>query len=502
MTEQELYRVYLEARNELGRHAGVVGVGLGCKERKGAVTEEVAFRVYVRRKKPISELQRNDLVPSCYRGVATDVLNASSGTQTSSVCEDNSKYSVIIGGITIMNGRRDGQNRLGLGTLGFLATIDGVEGPDNIAFVSNRHVLGVNNAMVGDTVYQPDGNATLPNNSIGKILKLQEINNYKYTYPGPGETEKEYWIDCATAQINICISSCCHTNCGETFGNWINGLNANGSNVIADVGRAQVNDVVYKVGRSTRRTKGIVRRVDYLLPGAAGIPDAKNLIFIEPLEPDCNGILRFSDDGDSGAAIITDQGKLVGILHTVADQPHPPLPLNALACHIAPVLDALKVTPITRAHPVLNNSAAVTTMAEVAAVTDGRRTQARQLREQFLSLPEGPSAWQLIDEHRIEVIRLVNHNRRVMVAWRRNQGPAFLNRAINNARDPQETIPAEIEGITRQALLGSMGDVLAEQGSPGLREAIQCYRQRVLALAEECDNLHEMVERLSERQPA
>lgn len=500
MTEQELYQLYREARAELGRYAGVVGVGLGCKERKGTVTEEVSFRVYVRQKKPVCQLPHSDLVPAFYEGVATDIVSASSGTQTSSVCEDNSKYAALVGGITITNGRRDSENRMGLGTLGFLATIDGVDGPDNIALVSNRHVLGANNAIVGGTVYQPDVNANLPNNSVGKILKLQEIDNYSYTYPG--ESAKDYWIDCSTAKINICISSCCHTNCGESFGNWIQGLNVNGSDVIADVGRAQVNDIVYKVGRTTRRTKGIVREVDHLLPGALGIPDAKNLILIEPLEPDCNGILRFSDEGDSGSAIITDQGKLVGILHTVADQPHPGQPLNALVCHIAPVLDALKVTPITRAHPVQNNSAAVTTMAEVAAITDGRHSQSIQLRERFLSLPEGPSAWQLIDEHRIEVIRLVNHNRRVTVAWHRNQGPAFLNRAINNARDPQETIPAEIEGITRQALLGSMGDVLAEQGSPGLRAAIQCYRQRVLALAEECDNLHELVDRMNERQPA
>lgn len=499
MTEQELYRLYREARIELGRYPNVVGVGLGCKERKGSVTEEVSFRVYVSRKKPVSQLEKSALLPSAYQGVPTDVVNASGGAQTSSACEDKSKYSVLVGGITIMNGRRGSQG-FGMGTLGFLATIDGVDGPDNIALVSNRHVLGTNGAVVGDTVYQPDVDGTLPNNSIGKILKLQEIDNYKYTYPG--ETEKDYWIDCSTAQINICISSCCHTNCGESFGNWIQGLNVNGSDVIADVGRAQKDDIVYKVGRTTRRTKGIVRKIDHVLPGALGIPDAQNLILIEPLEPDCNGILRFSDEGDSGAAIITDQGKLVGILHTAAGQPQPGQPLDSVACHIAPVLDALKVTPITKAHPVSDNRAAVTTMVEVAAKTDRGRSQSIQLRERFLSLPEGPSAWQLIDKHRIEVIRLVNHNRRVAVVWHRNQGPAFLNRAINNARDPQETIPGQIEGITRKALLGSMGDVLAQQGSPELREAIESYRDQVLDLAEECDNLHEMVDRLSEKQLA
>lgn len=500
MTEEELYRLYREARTELGRYPGVVGVGLGCKERKGAVTEEVSFRVYVSRKKPVSQLEENALLPSAYHGVPTDVVNASGGVQTSSACEDNSKYPVVIGGITIMNGRRDSQNRFGLGTLGFLATIDGVDGPDNIALVSNRHVLGTNGAKAKDTVYQPDVNGTLPNNSIGKILKLLEIDNYKFTYPG--ETEKEYWLDCATAQINICISSCCHTNCGESFGNWINGLGVNGSDVIADVGRAQVNDIVYKVGRSTRRTKGIIRKIDHSLPGAMGIPSPQNIILIEPLEPDCNGILRFSDEGDSGSAIVTDQGKLVGILYSVAGQPQPGQPLDALACHIAPVLHALNVTPITRAHPVQDNRAAVTTMAEVAAITERRLNQALDLRERFLSLPEGPGVWQLIDEHRLEVIRLVNHNRRVAVVWHRHQGPAFLNRAINNARDPQELIPAEIEGVTGRGLLAAMGDVLAEHGSPALREAILRYRQDVLALAEGCDNLHELVDRLSEKQPA
>ena len=51
MTGQELYKLYREARSELGRYPGVVGIGLGCKERKGVVTDELAFRVYVRPKK-------------------------------------------------------------------------------------------------------------------------------------------------------------------------------------------------------------------------------------------------------------------------------------------------------------------------------------------------------------------------------------------------------------------------------------------------------------------
>jgi hypothetical protein len=90
----------------------------------------------------------------------------------------------------------------------------------------------------------------------------------------------------------------------------------------------------------------------------------------------------------------------------------------------------------------------------------------------------------------------------VTVAWRRNQGPAFLNRAMNNARDPEELIPWEIEGVTRTALLNAMAAALSEHGSPELRRDVARYRDDVMAYATACDNLHELVERVSERQPA
>ena len=121
-----------------------------------------------------------------------------------------------------------------------------------------------------------------------------------------------------------------------------------------------------------------------------------------------------------------------------------------------------------------------------------------ELRDRFLSLPEGPGAWQLIDQHRHEVIRLVNHNRRVTVPWHRNQGPAFLNRAINNATRSAGTDTSGNRGRDRQGPSCRHGRCADSRRHPALGEAIQHYRQEVLALAEECDNLHELVERWSE----
>ena len=294
----------------------------GCKESRGILTEEFSLRVYVHRKKPLADVRQGDRVPAFYRGVATDVLEAGRGVRTSA-CEDTAKYPVVIGGITVTTGKL-------VGTLGFLATIDGLEGPDNIALVTNAHVLAANQSKIGDTVYQPDSTKTLPNNSIGKVLKLPAKDNYKFAYPG--EAQDEFYIDCAAGQLNICISSCCHTNCGESFGNWIRGLNVNGSNVIADVGRARQGDIVYKVGRFTGRTKGRIKKADLSIPvdPSLGLPSPKNVIEIEPLEEDCSGVMRFAGEGDSGAAIITEQGNLVGLHYSAA---LPPNQNNGWACH-------------------------------------------------------------------------------------------------------------------------------------------------------------------------
>jgi hypothetical protein len=421
--------------------------------------------------------------------MATDVIVVDHAIATASVCEDNNKYSALVGGITVTNGL-SGPQGTALGTLGFLATINGATGPDNIALVSNNHVLRANGAKKDDTVYQPDltGGGSTASNAVAKILDGPDRGDY----PFQGQS---YYVDAAAAQLKISISSCCHCNCGVSFGNTIRGLNVNGVNTIADVATAKKGDTVFKVGRQTSRTVGIVKKIDFSL-SVMGL-SITNAIEIEPLEPDCNGILRFSTEGDSGSAIVNDQGKLVGLLFSVAT-----IQTNGLACHIAPVLDALKVSPITLANPPVNNPAfATSTVADAALMIDGRADQIQGLRERLLACPEGRRIWALVEQHRQEVVHLVNHDRRVAVAWHRNQGPAFTNRVINNARDPESSIPWEIAGVTREALLGNMGDVLAHQGSPALRAEIARHRDEGLAYAGQCDSLHEVVDLLSERQP-
>jgi len=494
MTDEELYRLYYEARVELAKYPGVAGVGLGLKERGGKLTDETSFRVYVYEKKYLDELEPSARIPPQYKGVATDVLKVREAIPNYAH-EDGARHKNLIGGITIVAERSRGFG----GTLGFFATIDGVEGPDNIAFVTNKHVLDKHDdAKLGDTVYQPDLSQGWNNNSVAKILKIAEKKDYSYQYPPalrltPGEPASLYYLDCASAKVDICISSCCHTNCGESFAaGRIRNLNLAHGNILQDVARARHGDIVYKVGRATSRTRGRVS--DVALPLSGGGLTASGILEITFLSADEADVTKFSDEGDSGAAIVREDGMLVGLLFSAAATPD-----KSLACHIHPVLATLGLTAITAAHQV-TNSAAVDMSNEIAVV-EGLPSEALRLRDRLLASPRGRRLAALVERHRKEIVDLVNRHRPVTVVWHRNQGPAFTNRVIANARDPHERIPRAVDGIPRETLLARMGDVLALHGSETLRADLAAHREEVLAYAGVCDSLHELTDQFLSAPP-
>lgn len=501
-TQEELLKLRPEVEQFMKQYPGVVGVGLGFKMRSGKMTEEIAFRVYVTEKKPLAQLKPEEVIPASYNNVPTDVLTVprSVGHADTTPCADRAQHSPLIGGITITTLKPQADGTLGVGTIGFFATFAGVDPPYNIVLVTNQHVFADASGAVGDTIYQPQW-AKQPDGSIAPLLTQPDVVGKILNMPPKADDKNGSYVDAASAQLNICISSWCHTNCGVSFANEIKGLAINNSNAIADVSNTlNVGDVVYKVGRTTGRTVGKVTAlaIPLIIQGGTTV---HNNIEIQgtamQTADNCGGALRFSDEGDSGSAVIDSNRKLVGLLHGG----DPGNPVMSHACHIQPVLDALGVVPITEANPVHNNPAAEGMRADVPAIIDGRPNQTAVLRARFLGSDEGRHIWEIVERHRHEVVHLVNHNRRVTVAWRRHEGPAFLNRAMNNVRDPEERIPHAIAGVTRQTLLVKMADALTQHGSPELRKAIEENCREVLAHAEQYDSLHDLVDSLIEKQP-
>src|SRR5205085_711481 len=236
-TQEELAALHREAEAEFKKYPGVVAVAYGFKLKGGETTQRLAFRIYVEEKKSEAELSPDEIIPPEFRGVLTDVVEISRGRMFAG-CRQTDLDGPLVSGITITNLLQDAKG-IHIGTLGFFATINGKSGPDNVVYVSNNHVLMAASAHEGDPVSRPKINASNQivkdqSSQKGVIHKQGKQDNVKYP---DATTGQDFWVDAATAKIDVCLSSWCHTNCGTEFKNEVRGLHIDAdpaNHVVAD----------------------------------------------------------------------------------------------------------------------------------------------------------------------------------------------------------------------------------------------------------------------------
>src|SRR6185503_8180224 len=352
---EDLQQRYEEAKARLMKIPGVLWVGYGTKERNGELTKESALRVYVGEKKPPAQLTKEQMIPVEVNGLITDVLKIESSRPLAS-CQELGPNEKAIGGITISNLKSmkaalasSGSSTTAsdeFGTLGCVVIINSETSKDRFALLTNHHVLEKNGGNVRDTVYlfqlrvgaggklevvkkpsTPGSTSTIQKfedfntKEVGTITHLGTESNEPFQYPSDpplpaGQQPPRFFLDCAIAKIKTDFSSWCDTNKGVDVENTIKGLQIGGSNALEKMGRVKIGDngkPVFKVGRTTGRTVGEI--VDPL--GALGVPPNlthENIIIIKATQPNCDGDLRFSDGGDSGSVVVTEQREIVGLL--------------------------------------------------------------------------------------------------------------------------------------------------------------------------------------------
>jgi len=342
----QLSNLLSDVERSLLAYPQVVGVGFGRKEIRGKLTNIAAWRVYVRKKHLRSELHHNDVIPSEVAGIATDVLLVQSGASVSGT--NNRHHSTVKVGATVSNlkgvcdkGAVKGEGS-GLGTASFLAALNGgTRGKKNLVLVSNRHVLLAHGAKKGDLIYQPrytmyKGRCHFQSDALNPIAEILDEGfegNYAYNYPG--ERTREYFIDCAAAQIltqnaaSVQLPAMVAGSRGKHF---------------KSIARAHELDVfagrelrVHKAGQE-QPTIGII--VDVMAPviGADGRRRENNIVIRTT-----TGGSDFAEDGDSGALIVDHFNRAVGLLWGKSLTRKS----EAFACHIHPVIARLNVTPLS-----------------------------------------------------------------------------------------------------------------------------------------------------------
>lgn len=232
-----------------------------------------------------------------------------------------------------------GRTNAGLGTLGFFAARRNAPDWRTLALVSNRHVLLAHDAERDDLIFQPGYTeqgaqvkfSAAHLNAIARIDSEGLCGHFSYAYPG--ESRKPYYIDCATATL----------------------LFKQAGNPLRITGRTQHFTQLARVhpldtanGRELK-----VRQLGRADPVWGKIIDSeatvetvtgelcRNTLVIRAL-PDKHGVLLpFSRKGDSGALLVDQYQRAVGLLwgnHTLD-------PYVSYACHICPVLSYLDIIP-------------------------------------------------------------------------------------------------------------------------------------------------------------
>jgi hypothetical protein len=319
-------------------------------------------------------------------------------------------------------------------------------------------------------------------------------------------------------------------------------------------------ELVTKVGRTSGHTTGKCVNVNrpFRMPNPLGSAPATvhcyNCIEIIPEPPGAVtcGQAYFGQHGDSGSLVVDAQRRAVGLLFSV---PVAGAPANAScgACHIVPVLDHLGIcipcapgatghgsataadgsgvapAPLPAAQSTLPTGSFVF-LADGAApasqaaavftppmpVNAAHEKRMRALLEEFRATQLGRPLSAVINEVRREIGYLVRNVRPVKIAWGRHQGPAWLAHVLNHIAGHTSTLPHEIKGVTRRAVLLKMREVLSAHGSNPLKRALAEYGDVVLELltSSGCDSVADLVawvqarererdvERIGGRQPA
>ncbi len=234
------------------------------------------------------------------------------------------------------------------------------------------------------------------------------------------------------------------------------------------------------------------------------------------------GLLTFSRKGDSGSVVVDNQQGGVNIIGLLVREYPAAAIRDDLKCQGKPIPDVLMVVenlgivtpienvlaqmqiaipgrlagtvPATRA----DRSQRLGASPALASGFDreGMEAAIERLWARTSERRHGALIAAKFDEHRREVGRLVNTERRISATWIRGQGPAFMHHLLISLRDPAHRVPNVINGATFADLLRHMQPLLAQYGSNRLRRDMRRLGPFAINLLTSMNNIYDLPDAL------
>jgi len=315
------------------KRRNVVGVGVGFKESEGVVTDELAVTINVAKKVPVAQLAESDKVPRDLEGVKTDVVEtgrflAGEAAVQAQTTKDRWRQR-IPAGVSI------GHVDVTAGTFGCL-----VRRGTEIFILSNNHVLAnVNSGQPGDAIIQPgryDGGTPADKVAVlAEYIPLDFGGDTASCNIATGVEKALNWVAETVGSNHRLIAY--RTAPGENLVDAALARPLDPAQFVAEifkigwprgVHQATLGTRVQKTGRTTGHTQGTITQIEVT---TSVDYNGRMATFTNQLM--ASGM---SAGGDSGSAILDEDGLVVGLLYAGSGQ-------ATLINPIQTVLNLLKV---------------------------------------------------------------------------------------------------------------------------------------------------------------
>lgn len=266
---------------------------------------------------------------------------------------------------------------------------------------------------------------------------------------------------------------------------------------------------VKKRGRNTRLTKGKIVALDFtgqvitIVPRKNGTKSNvfhhqyRNAILIRPDDTeefiiDGVNLKVFARGGDSGAALVDNDNKIMGIVFGGATANNGDL--WAVATPIEDITSAFDIVIDTA--PAAQPPAAPQPQAVVPESLPGvggatpasgsapnLRERLDEMEREVTSTPAGRKYSELVRRHFPEALNLVNTNRRVATIWHRSGGPRIVQSLMQILQSPNQTLPPEIDGKPLRDCLLRIQKIFMRYGSRAFSADLERFGPSLVPLA-------------------
>jgi hypothetical protein len=194
-----------------------------------------------------------------------------------------------------------------------------------------------------------------------------------------------------------------------------------------------------------------------------------------------NSATAFSEDGDSGSAILSkDENKVMGLLFGGADKFTLAMPIEPILAALDLVVETANVPGDVRTVP----AALMTSMAALDTTPvflNDLTVRLQNAHNEIAATRTGAELVAAVERNVQEAQHLINTNKRVATVWHRSGGPQIVQAVLQSLHTPDSGLPQEIGDKPVKASLRKVQEIFSRYASAAFATDLSQIGPRIIA---------------------